>query len=236
MATRLHFHMLIMIKMLVPMPKGVCIPLVKNPHLQYVSISCRTTGMSILQYCNGIGSIANTFFSIARVLQYFFLNRYWYWYSQYILQGVLVLPIFYKSIVNNSAGRTFPLCDRMFLLVHRMIVLRRWRLQPNKQRTVICSVLSDDFNSNVTAECFDAVGWDWKRHPMVKSHGAFHVDISEGPLTKLLEINPLVPNGSFGIGKKTKSSRQLATPNNVCVCAHAWGCVPITISVGCALT
>jgi len=35
-----------------------------------------------------------------------FWNLYWYWYWQYILLGVLalVLPILFKSIVNNPAG------------------------------------------------------------------------------------------------------------------------------------
>ena len=73
----------------------------------------------------------------------------------------------------------------------------------------MCSVLSEDFNSNITAECSDAVGWDWERHPTVQSHKTYHVDISEGPLTNLSEINPLVPNGSFGIGKKNKIKRAI---------------------------
>jgi len=35
-------------------------------------------GLLILQYCISIGSIANTVFSIARVL-----NKYWYWQYYY---------------------------------------------------------------------------------------------------------------------------------------------------------
>jgi len=46
-----------------------------RPSAQMPSVSgtqASTAGLLILQYCIGIGSIANTVFSIARVLQYFF--------------------------------------------------------------------------------------------------------------------------------------------------------------------
>ena len=44
----------------------------------------------------------------------------WYWYWQYILQGVLVLvlPIFFKSIINNSVSKFYWWSDNHKTKVH----------------------------------------------------------------------------------------------------------------------